>query len=84
MTESAHLWGSFEKGDALFKNISGGVLKAGVDVAEFFEGEKVGRVFGAVELEGGGAINRDSTGICGGIGFVTAVDADGFEFHNGG
>jgi hypothetical protein len=84
MAKTSHLRGSFEEGDAFFEDVGGWVLEAGVDVAKLLEREEVGGVFGAVELEGGSAVNRDGTGVCGGVGFVATVDAEGFEFHNGG
>ena len=38
---------AFQIGDALLEDIGGGVHDAGVDIAEFFEGEQVGGVLGA-------------------------------------
>ena len=53
---------AFERGDALFEHVVGGVHQAGVDVAEFLEGEEIGGVLGAVEDVGGGAVDRHGAG----------------------
>ena len=72
---------AFERGDALFEHVVGGVHQAGVDVAEFAQGEQVGGVLGAVEHVGGGAVDRHRAGVGGGVRGVAGVEAEGFEFH---
>jgi hypothetical protein len=49
VSQTGHLVRPLEQGNAFFENVGGWVLEAGVDVAEFLQSEKVGRVLGAVE-----------------------------------
>src|SRR5690606_33842988 len=64
---------AFEGRDAFFEHVGGGVHQAGVDVAEFLEGEAIGRVFGAFEDVGGGSVQRHAAGEGGGVGLGAAV-----------
>jgi len=50
---------AFERGDALLEHIGGRIHEPRVDVAEFFESEQVGGVFGVAEDIGGGPVHRD-------------------------
>lgn len=66
--------------DALFQHIAGRVHDPGIDVAEFFERKQVFRVLGAVELIGGGLVDRhrDSVGF---VFAVSGVQGQGFRMH---
>ena len=70
---------AFEAGDALLKDIVGGVHDAGVDVAKFLEGKQVGGMFGVFELVGGSLIDGDGTGPGGGVGNLSGVKLAGVE-----
>ena len=54
---------ALDRRDALLERILRRVHDAGVDVAEFLQAEQVRRVFRAVELVGGGLIDRHRDGI---------------------
>ena len=60
--ETSELVGAFEETHTFFEDVGGGVLEAGVDVAEFGEGEEVG---GVDELRGrgGGGVRRRKGGL---------------------
>ena len=49
VSQPGHLVRPLEQGNAFFENVGGWVLESGVDVAEFLQSEKIGRVLGAVE-----------------------------------
>ena len=70
---------SLEQSNPLLENVSGGVLKARVDVAELSKGEEIGGMVRVLELEGGSAVNGNGAGASGGIGDVAAVQAEGVE-----
>ena len=53
---------AFEGGHFLFQRIAGRVGDAAVDVADFLQREKAGRMFGVAELEGGCLVNRHRNG----------------------
>ena len=63
----------------LFKDIGGGVHQAGVDVPEFLQPKKIGAVLGVIEDVGGGLINRNRTGIGGGIRLLASVQLKRFK-----
>ena len=71
---------SFQGGDALFKNILGGVGKAAVDVARVLQVETVGGVLGAVEHVRGGLVDRNGAGIGGRVClFLAHMELEGFK-----
>ena len=76
-SEAGRFVRAFEEGDAGFENGLGGIHDPAVDFPEFTKSEEVGRVFGAVEDIRGGAVDRDSARIGGGIGRLPAVEAEG-------
>jgi hypothetical protein len=55
---------TFQSGDALFQNGLCRIHDAGVDVAQFFQGEQVSRMLGRVELVRCRLINRNCHGGC--------------------
>lgn len=59
----------------LFQNISRWVHQPGVNVPKFLEPKQIGRMFSAVENVGGGPVNRNPTGVGGGVGDLTGMDA---------
>ena len=63
----------------LFKDIGGGVHQAGVDVPEFLQPKEIGAVLGVIEDVGGGLINRNRTGIGGGIRLLASVQLKRFK-----
>ncbi|MFM1943842.1 MAG: hypothetical protein RI897_2824 [Verrucomicrobiota bacterium] len=72
---------SFERGDALFEDIGGGVHDAGVDIPELLEGEKIGGVVAIFENVGRGLVDGDGAGACGGVGGLSGVEGERAEFH---
>ena len=79
--QATHLRSSFQQADAPFQGIIGGIHQAGVNVAQFPQGKKVGGMFGVFESKGGGAVDGDGAGKSDGIRRSAAVEAEGFEFH---
>ena len=53
---------SLELGDSLFKDILGRVAYPGIDIAEFLEREKIGRMFRTFKDVRAGSINRYGAG----------------------
>ncbi len=72
---------AFERGDALFEDVGGGVHDPRVDIAELFEGEKIGGVVAIFEDVGGGLVDGDCAGACGGVGVLSGVEGESTEFH---
>jgi hypothetical protein len=70
---------ALELGDAGLEDLVGRVAEAGVDVAEFLEGEEVGRVPGVLEGEGARAVDRHGARECGRVGIVAGLDRGGLE-----
>ena len=70
---------AFEVGQALFEHIRGGVHDAGVDVAQLFQGEQVGGVFGAFELVAGGLVDGDGDRTSGWVGRPGRRAIDGWK-----
>jgi hypothetical protein len=66
-------------GNALLKNIAGGIHDARVDVAEFLQREQVRRVLGILELIRGRLIDRHGARIRRGIGQLPGVQLPGGE-----
>ena len=71
----------FERGDALLEHVGGRVHDPGVDVAELLEREQVGGVLGALELIGGGLVDRHRDGAGRRIGAPTGVKRESFRLH---
>ena len=69
----------FERGDALLEHVGGRIHDPGIDVAEFLEREQVGGVLGALELIGGGLVDRHRDGAGGRIGAPTGVQRERFR-----
>ena len=69
----------FERGDALLEHVGGRIHDPGIDVAELLEREQVGGVLGALELIGGGLVDRHRDGAGGRIGAPTGVKREGFR-----
>ena len=70
---------AFHGRDALLEHIAGRVHDPGVDIAELFQGEEVDGVFGAVELIGGGLVDRHGDRAGGRVGAVAGMQGDGFR-----
>ena len=70
---------AFEGGNALLKDVGGGVHDAGVDVAELLESEETGRVIGIVKDVGGGLVDRHGARLGGGIDLLAGVNGQGCE-----
>ena len=64
---------SFERGDALFQHVDGGVHDAGVDVAELLEPEQAGAVIGVVEHIARGGVDGHGASIGGRVGGLPVV-----------
>ena len=65
---------ALECGDLLLDGVMGGVVDAGVDVAQLLEGEQLRTVLGGVEGERGRLVDRQRTGVGGGVGRLAGVD----------
>ena len=63
---------AFQRGDAFFQHILGGVGQAAVDVARILQAETGRRMGGVVKHEGRGLINGDGPCVGGGIGLLLA------------
>ena len=74
---------AFQLGHALFEHRVGRVHDAGVDVARDFEVEQVSAVLSVIKRIGDRLINRCGHGLGGGVGFLAAVNGNGFNFHGG-
>ena len=72
---------AFQRRNALFQHVVGGVHDPRVDVARHLEVKQVGAVLGVVEGERGGLVNRHGHRLGGRVGAVTGVDGQGFQFH---
>ncbi len=68
---------AFQVGQALLEHVGGGVHDAGVDVAQLFQGEQVGGMFGVLELVAGGLVDRHGTAAGGGVGHLAGVQLAG-------
>ena len=62
-----------ERRQALFQDVGGGVHQAGVDVAEFAQGEQIRSVLRAVKHVARGRIDRNGAGCGGGIGYLAGM-----------
>ncbi len=71
---------AFERGDALFENVGGGVHEACVDVAELFESKEIGGVLGVFKDVRAGSIDRNGAAACGGFRCVARVKRQCFCF----
>ena len=72
---------AFQCRHSFFQYVVRGVHQAGVDIAQFLQGEQSSGVSGVIEGEGTGAIDGDSARVGGGICSVTCMQAGGFKFH---
>ena len=79
-------YAALERRNALFKDVLCGIREPAVDVARVTKGEAIRRVLRVVEYIGSRRINRDGTGIGGGVGlFLTDVELQSFKMiigHN--
>ena len=78
---------AFDGGHALLENIGRRIHQARVDVAEFFQREQIGRVFGVFEDVGGRLVDRHRARQRGGVGSLAGVqrqraNAFGLCAHN--
>ena len=71
---------ALERGDALLEHVRGRVHDAGVDVAELLEREQIGGVLGALELIGGGLVDRHRDSARRRIGAPASVKRQSFDF----
>ncbi len=81
--QAGGLGGALQQADALLEHLGGGVHQAGVDVAQLAQREQAGRVRGAAELIGGGAVDGHRAREGGRVRGGAAVEAEGFEVHGG-
>jgi hypothetical protein len=70
----------FQSGNALLENILGGIHDTGVNVPQFLEGKKIGRMFGAVKHVRRSPMNRHRAGGCGRIRFLAAMPTLCFKY----
>ena len=70
---------AFEAGDALLQHVGRRIHDAGVDIAELFQGEQIGRVLRALELVAGGLIDRHRAAAGGRVGLLAGVKLAGGE-----
>ena len=79
-------YAALEGRDALFKDVLCGICEPAIDVARVTKGKAIRRVLRVVEYIGSRRINRDGTGIGGGVGlFLTDVELQSFKMivgHN--
>ena len=79
-------YAALERRNALFKDVLCGIREPAVDVARVTKGKAIRRVLRVVEYIGSRRINRDGTGIGGGVGlFLTDVELQSFKMivgHN--
>ena len=68
---------AFEGGDALLKDVGGGVHDARVDVAELLEPEETGGVIGIVKDIRRGLVNRHRARLGGGIDLLAGMNGQG-------
>ena len=71
---------ALERSDALLEHVVGRVHDAGVDVAELLEREQIGGVLGALELIGGGLVDRHGDCASRRVGAPTSVKRQSFDF----
>ena len=64
---------AIERREAFFEHIVGGVHQAGVDVAEFLQGEQIGRVIGVLEHIAGRRVDRHGPRRGRGVGHLPGV-----------
>ena len=74
---------ALESGHALFEYPVGGVHDPGVDVAELLQAEEAGGMVGIVEDVAGCGVDRNRSGLGGGIDHLTCVDGEGFAMKGG-
>ncbi len=74
---------AFERRDALFEHVVGGIHDAGVDVARHLQVEQVRAVPGAVEGVGRRLVDGHRHGAGGGVGCLSGVDGEGLDLHAG-
>ena len=73
---------AFQCGDALFKDILGGVGQATVDVAPCLQSKAIGSVLRVGENIGSGLVNGNSAGVGGGVGLLLAdMKLQGFKMQ---
>ncbi len=70
---------AFQRGQALFQHVGGGVHDAGVDVARHLQVEQVRAVLGVIEGVGHGLVDRHRHRTRGRVGTVAAVHGQGFQ-----
>jgi hypothetical protein len=70
---------AFQRRDALFQHVHGGVHDAGVDVAHLGQAEQALSVAGVLELEGGGLVDRHRHRTRGRVGTPAGVQRNGFR-----
>ena len=68
---------AFERGEALFENVGGGIAQPRVNIAQFLQREEIGGVFGVAELVAGGLVDRRRHGAGGRIGPPAGVKDNG-------
>ena len=71
---------ALERRDALFEHVVGRVHDAGVDVAELLEREQIRGVLGALELIGGGLVDRHRDGARRRVSAPASVKRQSFDF----
>ena len=70
---------ALERRHALLENVGGGIHDARIDVAELLQRKQGGGMFGIVENERGGLVNRHGARVAGRIGRVPGVQGTGGE-----
>ena len=74
---------ALDRRQPLLQHVVGRVHDAGVDVAEFLQAEQVGGMLGAVELVGGGLVDRHRNGMGGAVAAPAGVQGEGFGVFAG-
>ena len=79
-------YAALERRNALFKDVLCGIREPAIDVARVAKGKAIRRVLRVVEYIGSRRVDRDGTGIGGGVGlFLTDVELQSFKMivgHN--
>ena len=80
--QAAKLWPSFEQGNPLFQHVGRRVHEPGIDIAQLSQSEEIGRMLGALENVGTGAIDGHAASESCRVGLSTAVQAKSLELHD--